>query len=142
MSRGVRNEDRSAWSREHEAHAAQLEAKYGVPYEKLPEVLRYAPPEHPRVKNARRFDYRTADSRWVFRGPREKRPRLLARTQRRLGWRTERSYFLERVEKFRLAEIEVRKLRTKRTGRGKPLHRKALADAKYRLEAREWRKDA
>jgi hypothetical protein len=119
---------------EFDAVRARLEAKYGVPYEKLPEVLRYSAPEHPRRRNPRRYNYRVSDSRWIF-------PRSVGRPrqQKRLGWRTERRLFLERVEKFRQAEIEVRKLRTKRTGRGKPVDRKAHVHVRERIAAREWR---
>jgi hypothetical protein len=124
MARAPQTEDRRKWGQEYEAECARLEAKYGIPYEKLPEPLRYPKPDHPRVTNARRFD--KFDLRY---GPSS------------IGWRHERIWYLVQLTRIRLAEIEVRKLRAKRTGRGKPLHRKAHVDALYRHEAREWREE-
>jgi len=121
---------RRRWRAEYDANIAALEAKYGLPYEKLPEALRLPPPEHPRRENARRYDNRSNDT-W--------RSWLRARVENRLGWRTLRRHYLASVEKFRQAEIVVRKLRAKRTGRGKPLDRKAHVHARERIDAREWR---
>lgn len=116
--------------RELEALEEQQIAKYGVPYEKLPEVLRYPPPEHPRQRVARRQDNRS-NVTW--------RSRVWGRPESILGWKTLRKFYLAKLEQIRHAEIAVRKLRTKHTGRGKPLDRKAHVHARENIEAREWR---
>jgi hypothetical protein len=119
---------------------AQLEAQYGMPYDKLPEVLRYHAPAHPQRKNARRYDYRSLSGyRWNYQSKATRRTFLAAPT--RLGWRTERRWYLKRLEERRQAEIVVRKMRAKRTGRGKPVDRKAHVDARYQIEAHEWREE-
>jgi hypothetical protein len=130
--------ERARWEIEYDAQRAALEAKYGVPYEKLPEILRYPPPEHPQHGNPRRFDYVSLFGRRYNARSRSSR-RLILAGRDQLGWRTRREHYLDRVEKFRQAEIAVRKLRTKRTGRGKPLDRKAHVHARERIDAREWR---
>lgn len=111
--------------RELEALEEQQVAKYGMPYEKLPEVLRYPPPEHPRQRVARRQDNRTVVS-WRL-------------GESILGWKTLRKFYLAKLEQIRHAEIAVRKLHTKHTGRGKPLDRKAHVHAREQIESREWR---
>lgn len=131
-------EARRRWDVEYDTHIAALEARYSVPYEKLPAVLKEAPPKHPQHENARRFDYLTETAyRWNYQS-RSNRRRLIARHDQ-LGWRTRRRHYLERVEAVRQAEITVRKMRAKRTGRGKLLDRKAHVHARERIEAREWR---
>jgi hypothetical protein len=128
------HEHRERVYRELEALEAQQVAKYGVPYEKLPEVLRYPPPEHPQRSTSRRFDDISMRRVW-----RHRTLRLASRTS--FGWRTQRQQYLAKLEQIRRAEIAVRKLRTKHTGRGKPLDRKAHVHARERIEAREWRDD-
>lgn len=125
-------ERRERVDREYDANIAALEAKYGIPYEKLPEVLRYPPPEHPRRENPRRFDDVSMRRVW-----RNRTLRLRSRTS--FGWRTQRQEYLRRLEQIRRAEIVVRQQRAKRTGRGKLFDRKAHVHARERIEAREWR---
>lgn len=129
-----------AWAAQHEAEVAALEAKYGVPYEKLPSILQHDAPDHPQRGNARRFDYLTRTSyRWYSRSRRDRR-RLIAGPGQR-GWREQRANYLQQLEARRLAEVEVRKLRTKRTGRGRPEPRNLLAASRYAIEDREWREE-
>jgi hypothetical protein len=123
---------------ERDAWRAQLEAKYGVPYERLPEVLRYEPPVHPQRQYARRFDYLAQLAYRFNYAARRNRLRLIPGPGQ-LGWRRQRRRYLERLEERRRAEIVVRKLRAKRTGRGKPLDRKAHVHVRERIAAREWR---
>jgi hypothetical protein len=129
---------RRAGDIEYDAWRASLEAKYGVPYDKLPEALRSAAPEHPQRANARRYDYRSVTGwRWNYQS-RATRHTFLAPIDR-LGWRTRRRQYLRQLEERRQAEIVVRQMRAKRTGRGKLLDRKAHVHARERIEAREWR---
>lgn len=131
-------ERRRRWDAEYDAHIAALEAKYGVPYDELPSALKSGPPEHPRHDNARRYDYLTQTAYRFNYQSKSNRRRLIARHDQ-LGWRSRRQFYLVQVEAFRQAEITVRQMRTKRTGRGKPLDRKAHVHARERVEAREWR---
>jgi hypothetical protein len=126
---------------EFAARRAQLEAKYGVPYDKLPDVLRWPEPEHPRGDGGRRFDYRTTTGyRWNYRARSDRRPFLADIGPRdRRGWRSRRRAYLVRLEERRQAEIVVRGMLAKRTGRGKLFDRKAHVHARERIEAREWR---
>lgn len=130
--------ERARWPEEDDAKRAALEAKYGVPYEKLPEILRYPPPEHPQCKNARRYDYVSLFG-WRYNASSRSSRRLILAGRDQLGWRSRRAGYLRRVEEFRQAEIAVRKLLAKRTGRGKLVDRKAHVHARERIEAREWR---
>ncbi len=131
-------EARRRWDVEYDARIAALEAKYGVPYEKLPAALRESPPEHPQRKNARRYDYLTVTAYRFNYQSKANRRRLIARHDQ-LGWRTRRRQYLRDVEAVRQAEIVVRGMLAKRTGRGKLFDRKAHVHARERIEAREWR---
>lgn len=130
-----RIEQRQKWESERDAHEAALEAKYGVPIDKLPGVLTLGAPKHPRATKARRFDYRVYDRTWRHRTLIEQRIRGVERN----GWRTERRAFLRQVERFRQAEIEVRKLRAVKKGRGKPLPKNHFASRRNAVEKREFR---
>jgi len=123
------------WNIEYNAHVAALEAEYGVPYEKLPMALKHGAPKHPRRTKARRFDYRVYDRTWRIRSLIEQRRRGVERN----GWRTERRTFLADVERFRRAEVEVRKQRAVKKGRGKPLPKNHFASRRNAVEKREFR---
>jgi hypothetical protein len=130
--------ERQRWETERDAHEAALEAKYGIPYEKLPVDLRHGAPEHPRQRNTRRFDYVTRTGyRWNARS-RAGRRVLYALPQQR-GWREQRDAYLAEVERVRRAEIVVRRARTKRTGRGKPAPKNLVAQQRLAIENREFR---
>ena len=116
----------------YDAECAQAEATYGLPIDKIPPVLRSKPPEHPARRKARRFDYRAQDSWRVWR---------MSRLPNRFGWRTERRLYLKEIKRRRQAEIVMRQLHAKHTGRGRPLDRKAHVDARRRIEDREWREE-
>lgn len=100
MGRMLRT-DAQSWALRYEAKCAQLEARFGVKYEQLPEALRHLPPEHPARTVARRFDNHAG------------------RALPRFGWRTQRAFYLARLERFRQAEIEFRqqRFREKHPGR-------------------------
>jgi hypothetical protein len=120
---------------ERDAFEAALEARYGVPFEKLPTALRRGAPKHPRAKNARRFNYRVYDRTWRIRSIIEAR-----RSGRQLeGWRTARTAYLADVERVRRAEVEVRKQRAVKKGRGKPLPKNHFASRRNAVEKREFR---
>jgi len=130
--------ERQRWGTERDAHEAALEAKYGMPYEKLPAALRHSPPKHPQQYNARRFDYVTRTGyRWNARSRAGRRSLIATMDQR--GWREQRRSYLRAVEDVRQAEIIVRKTRTKRTGRGKPRPKNAFAQQRLAIENREFR---
>jgi hypothetical protein len=127
--------DKHKWEVERDAFEAALEAKYGIPYEKLPPALRQGAPKHPRAKTARRFNYRVYDRTWRIRSIIEAR-----RSGRQLeGWRTERAAYLADVERVRRAEVEVRKQRAIKKGRGKPLPKNLVAQQRLAIENREFR---
>lgn len=130
-----RIEARRKWEAERDAHEAALEAKYGIPYEKLPPELRLAAPAHPTRTIARRFDYRVYDRTWRIRSLIEQRRRGVKRN----GWRTERAAYLADVERVRCAEVEVRKQRAVKKGRGKPLPKNHFASRRNAVEKREFR---
>lgn len=123
---------------ERDAIEAALEAKYGMPYEKLPPALRYPTPEHPQRTNTRRHDYKTDTSyNWNYRA-RSLRRRPIADARLKRGWRPLRRAYLAEVERVRQAEIEVRKLRAVKKGRGKPLPKNYFAQRRDAIERREF----
>ncbi len=127
------------WNAEREAHEAALEAKYGIPYDKLPSALRHATPEHPQRKTARRYNYVTAFSyRWNYRS-RASRRRFIPGRDGDAGWRPLRAAYLRELEEVRQAEIEVRKQRAVKKGRGKPLPKNHYAARRDAVERREFR---
>jgi len=125
-------ERRERIDREWDERIARLEAKYGIPYDKLPEVLKRPAPEHPRRSNPRRFDDASMRRVWRLRT-------LVLASRTAFGWRTQRKQYLQQLEAIRRAEIVVRQQRAKRTGRGKLFDRKAHVHVRERIEAREWR---
>jgi len=129
MARAPRIHDHAAWRREDETKQAQIAARFGIAWEDIPSdialTLFYGVPEHPQQRTGRRLRHHGRSYR----------------QDNVLGWRERLRWYAYAQEKLRQAEIAVRKLLTKRTGRGKPLHRKAHVDALHRHEAREWREE-
>jgi len=123
------------WEVDRDAFEAALEAKYGVPYDKLPTALKSGAPKRPR-KNARRFAYTVYDRSWRLRWDREAARRRAGKN--RNGWRNERKAFLADVERFRRAEVEVRKQRIVKKGRGKPLPKNHFAQRRDAVECRDF----
>jgi hypothetical protein len=129
MARAPRIHDHAAWRREDEAKQAKIAARFGIAWEDIPSdiasTLLHGEPEHPRQRVGRRLRHHGHSYR----------------QDNVLGWRERLRGYVYGREKFRQAEIAIRKLLTKRTGRGKPLHRKAHVDARYQIEAREWHEE-
>ncbi len=123
------------WEAERDAFEASLEAKYGIPFDKLPPALRQGTPKHPSRTITRRFNYRVYDRTWRIRTMLEER----RSGRQRNGWRTERAAYLADVERVRRAEVEVRKQRTVKKGRGKPLPKNHFASRRNAVEKREFR---
>lgn len=121
------------WEADRDAFEAALEAKYGVPYDKLPSALKSGAPKRPR-KNARRFAYTVYDRSWRQRWSTEAYRRGIKRN----GWRYDRKMFLADVERFRQAEVEVRKQRIVKKGRGKPLPKNHFAQRRDAVERRDF----
>lgn len=125
------------WEAERDAFEAALEAKYGVPYEKLPSALKSGEPKPP-AKNARRYDYVTRTTyNWNY-AQRKHRRRVIPDAQQKRGWRVLRRSFLADVEAVRRAKIEVRKQRIVKKGRGKPLPKNHFAARRDAVERREF----
>jgi len=126
--------------RERETHDAALEAKYGPDFDKLSSDVRAAlsrgVPEHPQATVTRRFNYIVYDRSWHTRWRNEERRRRA--NKNRNGWRTERRHFLAEVERFRRAEVEARKLRIVKKGRGKPLPKNHFASRRDAVERRDF----
>lgn len=123
------------WEAERDAFEAALEAKYGMPFDKLPPALRQGAPKHPSRTITRRFNYRVYDRTWRIRTMLEER----RSGRQRNGWRTERAAYLADVERVRRAEVEVRKQRAVKKGRGKPLPKNHFASRRNAVEKREFR---
>lgn len=137
----VRIQEERAWRDRHDAEIDALEAQYGVPYEKLPAVLRHAAPEHPQRSQVRRFGYLTRTAYNYYRRSRRDRRRLVA-APGQTGWRAQRAAYLRDLETRRNAEIEVRKSRIKRGGRGKVLPKNLREQSRDAVERRELREGA
>lgn len=135
----IRNE--KTWRERHESHVAALEAQYGVPYEKIPSVLREVAPTHPQHEQARRFGYLTRTAYNFNYRARRGRRRLMSESGRG-GWREDRAGYLRALERRREAEVEVRKLRYKRGGRGKVPPKNVREQALKAVERRELREGA
>jgi len=122
-----------------EAREAALEAKYGMPYDKLPAALRQLPSTSPAQVGGRRFDYLTQPTFHFYARARQYRRGTIRDRNRKPGWRMVRAAHLREVERVRQAEIEVRKLRAVKKGRGKPLPKNHFAQRRDAIERREFR---
>lgn len=137
----MRIRDERRWRERNDAEIEALEAQYGLPYEKIPSVLRHPAPEHPQRQQARRFGYLTRTAYRFNYQSRANRRRLIA-VGSQIGWREKRAAYLRDLEARRNAEIEVRKLRTKRTGRGKVVPKNLREQSLDAVERRELREGA
>jgi hypothetical protein len=129
---------RQQWEIDRDAFEAGLEAKYGIPYAKLPGVLRLGMPEHPQRDTGRRFDYRTLPTYRFNYAKKSERRQLIAESGK-AGWRHRRAGYLLHLEAVRQAEAAVRKLRAVKKGRGKRLPKNLIEQKHLAIENRELR---